>query len=82
MPYYRLVDRETRKFVSVRRMSHEVAALLNSELGDDQQWKQGFAEFTPAPILPRGVPPAGLPCRLLSVLCPVDIRASGGPGAL
>ena len=45
MPYYRLVDRETRKSVSVRRMSHEVAALLNSELGDDQQWKQGFAEF-------------------------------------
>ena len=27
MPYYRLVDRETRKSVSVRRMSHEVAAL-------------------------------------------------------
>ena len=40
------------------------------------------SDFTPAPILPRGVPPAGLPCRLLSVLCPVDIRASGGPGAL
>jgi hypothetical protein len=45
MPYYRLVDQETRKSVAVRRMSHEIAALLNTqlgELGDDQQWKHGL----------------------------------------
>ena len=44
MPYYRLVDQETLKPVSVRRMSHEVAALLNSELGNDQQWKRGMED--------------------------------------
>ena len=48
MPYYRLVDQETHKSVSVRRMSHEVAALLNSELGDDQQWKRGLEDEGPS----------------------------------
>ena len=51
MPYYRLVDQFSRKSVSVRRMSHEVAALLNTqlgELGDDQQWKRGLEDEGPS----------------------------------
>ena len=57
---------------------------LTMVLAFSEWWRisRMVSDFTPAPILPRGVPPAGLPCRLLSVLCPVDIRASGGPGAL
>ena len=29
MPYYRLVDQETRKSISVRRMSHEIATIYS-----------------------------------------------------
>ena len=41
MPYYRLVDQFSRKSVSVRRMSHEVAALLNTQLVLQRQFREG-----------------------------------------